>query len=368
MSKSGMLDSKEFGKEITGKQINFLIGSGASMPYIPTLNVEPQVFEEQLGENFESFKTKIFNDKKELSFEDVYKNEQAEEYRSDIDKVYYENILKKGFILPQQYDKYKNVLLEYETFIKNIIYLLDLHSVDVNKKANIFTTNYDLFFERAVDNVLANDEEFVFNDGFKGFINRKFNLYNYNMKYFYSPSYVNSTYKEQVKTINFYKMHGSLSWEKENEDLKYNYEEREEQEKISIIYPTKEKFRNTLMNVTYHNLLREYIKNIDFDSNVLMVFGFSFADEHIRDLTTRALKNPKLMIYIFCYEEKDFNEMYKLFGKYKNVRYVVTKKNFKNNVSKNLFYIDSCNNLDFNCFNTFLKSVFIEKEGFVNEK
>ena len=56
----------------------------------------------------------------------------------------------------------------------------------------------------------------------------------------------------------------------------------------------------------YYDLLRIYANELDRNNALLLVFGFSFADEHIRDLTVRAARsNPKLLIFISCYRPED---------------------------------------------------------------
>ena len=52
--------------------------------------------------------------------------------------------------------------------VRVIIDVLNIsNSRQTPKSANIFTTNYDLFLEKAVDRLLLNSN-FVFNDGAKG--------------------------------------------------------------------------------------------------------------------------------------------------------------------------------------------------------
>jgi hypothetical protein len=51
--------------------------------------------------------------------------------------------------------------------------------------------------------------------------------------------------------------------------------------------------------------LRIYANELEKDNSILFVLGFSFADEHIRDLTIRvANSNPTLIIYVFAYSNR----------------------------------------------------------------
>ena len=57
--------------------------------------------------------------------------------------------------------------------------------------------------------------------------------------------------------------------------------------------------------MTYYELLRMFSNNIDKENAVLFVFGFSFADEHIREIVNRAVKsNPTLLVVIFAFNEE----------------------------------------------------------------
>ena len=78
-----------------------------------------------------------------------------------------------------------------------------------------------------------------------------------------------------------------------------------EYEKLAIVNPTKDKFRETILNQTYYELLRIYANELEKENTVLFVMGFSFADEHIKELTLRvANSNPTLQILIFAYNNK----------------------------------------------------------------
>jgi len=77
-------------------------------------------------------------------------------------------------------------------------------------------------------------------------------------------------------------------------------------EKLQIINPTKEKFKDTTFNKTYYELLRLYANELEKENTVLFVMGFSMADEHIREITIRALKaNPTLKVFFVAFKESD---------------------------------------------------------------
>ena len=52
------------------------------------------------------------------------------------------------------------------------------------------------------------------------------------------------------------------------------------------------------MERVYYDLLRIYANRLELENSLLIVFGFSFDDVHILDITKRALKNPGLLLLI----------------------------------------------------------------------
>lgn len=66
-------------------------------------------------------------------------------------------------------EKGKINLENYEVFLKTLLGLLDRRK-DLNRKINIFTTNYDGCLTHIADNILMeSSHDFVVNDGSSGF-------------------------------------------------------------------------------------------------------------------------------------------------------------------------------------------------------
>ena len=73
---------------------------------------------------------------------------------------------------------------------------------------------------------------------------------------------------------------------------------------LQIVWPTKQKFHDTVLDETYYAQLRRLNNQLEVRNSVLIVAGFSFADEHIRKLILRAADtNPTLKVIILCYDE-----------------------------------------------------------------
>jgi len=47
------------------------------------------------------------------------------------------------------------------------------------------------------------------------------------------------------------------------------------------------------------------LTQIQKEQSALIVFGFSFYDEHISDVVQRSLNNPNLIVLIFCFQNDD---------------------------------------------------------------
>ena len=320
-------------EKLYGKNINFLIGSGASFGMIPTLS--------------SNYVDLIYGD---LTIEEVLeKNKTDEDLQNIIYLWYYHEILKVGYLKEIKEDNL--VFKNYQKLLENLIKLLQRENYQKEKRINIFTTNYDLFFEKVADS-LVGKYEFYFNDGSSGNITKKLSMKNYHKKIYHTGIFDN--FDREIPIINLFKLHGSVSWKyandknnksyeikveyfetegnypknlikevsneeienaketiKNNEDLKNKIKEVKNElfEKFALIFPEKNKFENTLYQEFYYQNLRQLSYELEKQNSILIVFGFSFADEHIAEIVKRACNNPTLNIYIFCYSQNTENEI-----------------------------------------------------------
>ena len=77
---------------------------------------------------------------------------------------------------------------------------------------------------------------------------------------------------------------------------------RENYQRLVMVNPRKTKFQETVLDLHFYELMRLYSNALERVSTCLMVAGFSFADEHIAQITMRAAaSNPTLLIIIFAY-------------------------------------------------------------------
>ena len=283
-----------FKKMFSSSNINILLGSAFSLPYLKTL----KDVEKNLSEAMESGdKDKECEIKKQFFNESIYPI-------STID------INDKEF-------KVKS------SFLKTICDILSLRETStVHKRLNIFTTNYDNLVEMVLE---QNNIDYF--DGFGGRVEPKFSTANFG-KIITRQMELTGRISEIV-TVNLYKLHGSIFWKQtDNVILFENYKEKFEiiknsgsdddflknYDKLAIINPEKSKFNSTLLNSNYYDQIRMFANELEKQNSLLLCFGFSFADEHICQIIQRTVKsNPTLTIILFPYNSDDlerFNEKF----------------------------------------------------------
>lgn len=111
--------------------------------------------------------------------------------------------------------------------MKRFCFFLQREGYQKSRRINIFTTNYDLFFEKAADE-LTGKVEFYFNDGSSGNITKKLSMKNYHKKILHTGIFDN--FDREIPIINLFKIHGSVSW---------NY--NDDRDEILITYSQNEK-------------------------------------------------------------------------------------------------------------------------------
>lgn len=290
-----MTDDIRLLKEIIqSSNINFLIGAGASMPYLPILgDIEKKIVEAK-------------GDKKK----------ELEQLRRYFNEVMYPCLNILNGLESFDGDDRTNFDATYNGYKRlfnsvNLI-LLNRKGSLLNKQANIFTTNIDIFMEKVLEDI-----NLEYNDGFSGNINPIFQTSNFHKSINKTSSHFSNV--SEIPILNIIKLHGSLSWQADATEQKIIYSRLKllkdlkavasDDDKfkglykdLQVVNPTKDKFKQTVMGVTHYELLRMYSSDLEKENSVLFVIGFSMADEHIREITLRAANsNPTLKIYIFSH-------------------------------------------------------------------
>ena len=144
-------------------------------------------------------------------------------------------------------------------------------------------------------------ESFIFYVGGNGYFNRILDSANYNKSVAYRG--LNDNYLNELPTLSLIKPHGSMNWERNQED---NILIRKSVvENPVVVKPTGIEGQETFLNTHFHDMLRVFQLELDKPQSILIVIGFSFQDRHIAKMLNRSLKNPELNVFIFCYSEFD---------------------------------------------------------------
>lgn len=352
--------------------INYLIGSGSSMPFLNTLkDVENALTELQ----------KVQNSSQGIE------NDILTHIEVSIKHYYFKKCMERNYDLLEIRDivteNLKKTLRNYKDFFtSNHTILTKRPNNIVSKQINIFTTNMDILMDFSIEKL-----NYVLNDGFFGRMKPKFGTENYH--HIISKVSSHYEYKSTLPLFNLFKLHGSLNWKKVDDSIFYDslldstkklidlnisddyliecfnsegefyelesicnnskeileslkcsnrYNEFIEEAKqflekykeLVIVNPNKDKFEVTSLNNTYYELLRMYSNNLEKENSILIVLGFSFADEHIRDITIRvADSNPSLLILVFAYDDDSEKGIKNNLGVRPNIIYVDRKNNQK---------------------------------------
>lgn len=318
------------------KRLNFLVGSGASVPAIPLMGnfkydkdgtlVEDSIANQQLENRISQVSRYLvdYNAGFRLFLNKV--EDEGELYTID----YY----KKLYKFYSDCNQINHVSKKYSRFIETIIGLLYIsNSRQTTKNINIFTTNYDLFIEKSVDKLMKVDK-FIFNDGTNGYFERVLDSSNYNKTVAYRG--LNDNYLNELPSISLIKPHGSMNWEKRQDEsivIKQSVVDNP-----VIVKPTGLEGQETFLNNHFHEMLRIFQLELDKPQSVLIVIGFSFQDKHIAKMLVRALQNPEIIIYIFGYTDRDRETILNnlsLESELRNLK-IITPKDIQDNTLKTL--------------------------------
>lgn len=158
---------------------------------------------------------------------------------------------------------------------------------------NIFTTNYDIYNEQALDAL-----SFPYNNGFVGTYNRVFNPASYKYAYVEDMNLSKDVWERVPNFYNLYKIHGSITWvKKDNQIREVDYHHIANEDTV-MIYPTPLKDRTTLMT-PYSDLFRAMETALLRKNSVLITLGYSFSDDHINRLILNSLAIPTFKLVVF---------------------------------------------------------------------
>lgn len=162
-----------------------------------------------------------------------------------------------------------------------------ISSIDRDFPTEIFTTNYDLLMEDALDYL-----EVPYFDGFVG-----------SRKSFFDLRAVEDGSISKHWT-RLWKIHGSINWNQEEyKGVKKIYRSSEVKlDANHLIYPSHLKYEQS-RKMPYLALIDQLNRFIREKSSLLILSGYSFNDEHLNDTIINALKaNPSAMVLAFMFD------------------------------------------------------------------
>lgn len=363
------MKSKDFLDEISGKSINFLVGAGASSGVVPTLWIESI----------------------NKSYEDILSSQEYSEEQKNVLYYLWFTLWIRKTKISEKTSHNADILKSYCDFIDNLVRITNNEGYDKQKRVNIFTSNYDTFFELSFDNHAINNRLCFLNDGSRGFINKHMSTEDFYLSM--SHSGMSDSFQRSIPMINLIKLHGSVTWVKDSDRIKVSIENEkfndlvENNDKINdkieglgaintldsdlssnfsidtletylqdgsfteedlidkidrlnvllgpdfedfkilydnlpVVNPTKRKFQETVFEQHYYQMLRLLSFELEKKNTVLIVFGFSFADEHILEIVRRSMVNPQLKIYVISYDEKSQQNAKRLLGNETRIEYL----------------------------------------------
>ena len=320
------------------KNIGFFFGAGTSTALgIPNISQLTKAIEDALTDELSTNFKKIQSDlkttypAKDINIEDILNQlRRIREITGEkIDKKYIEingDSAKKLDI--KICNEIHKILSEKEKDAnlqntKKLMAWLNMQNRDFSKE--IFTSNYDLIFEKSLEEI-----QIPYFDGFVGS---------------YEPFFLSENVEQFVENdditkpwIRLWKIHGSLSWfwKKDNTQNSYRIIRLGKIDKIKedgneiVIYPSKDKYDSSRKQpfIAYFDRLKNYLTRGEL---LFIISGYSFSDQHINEVIFNSLRqNNRLHIIVFAYSDATIEELYKLSSSYFNIGAFGPKKGIIN--------------------------------------
>ncbi len=162
-----------------------------------------------------------------------------------------------------------------------------IKNVERHKPVEVFTTNYDLLLEKALEN-----NQVPFFDGFVGSHEPFFDL----------------TAMEQdnipSRWTRIWKLHGSVNWIKRADDTLYRGSNlKDASSEQVLIYPSHLKYDQS-RRMPYLAMIDRLKAFLRIQNVVLVISGYSFADEHLNEVILEGLKaNRSAQCFVLMYSD-----------------------------------------------------------------
>jgi hypothetical protein len=320
---------------VQDSHLSLLIGAGTPSPYFATLGEIERVLTE-------------------IAHAGVDAKVRAHA-RASVQAHFFKECLRKNLELIDGDPAARRLLQSYGRLGRALNRLLLLRrSTLLDKRVSIFTTNVDLAFEVGFERA-----GLELNDGFYGRIDPTLDIGRYGaLRIATSARYDR---RSEIPSFDLVKLHGSVHWrhvpgELSTVAMQPNLEQlkaieeaygraagylttfdesseltvetaleeapgseygaaeaaafTEAYDKLFIVNPEKSKFASTVLTETYYELIRRFANELERENSALLVHGFSFRDEHLRNLMLRAARtNPTLQVVVFSYTAAEEENM-----------------------------------------------------------
>ncbi|UVI82405.1 SIR2 family protein [Staphylococcus aureus] len=160
--------------------------------------------------------------------------------------------LKRRFIqtIPKVGDeKYRTKTYEiYKDFYRYVFH----KRTERKSKVSIFTTNYDLFNEYALEN-----NNIIYCTGIQNTIQKKFDINQFKYRVVDDTNRYKEKWQPVSKEANLYKIHGSINWKSDDKGDLCQLDYRDDDDDQVVVYPTMLKHKETAQ-APYSELFREF--------------------------------------------------------------------------------------------------------------
>lgn len=171
-------------------------------------------------------------------------------------------------------------------------------------RVKLFTLNYDTLFEQA-----ARKGNYTIIDGFSFSQPRIFSgrYFDYDVV-IRDGSRIKNEDNFVPRVFHLYKPHGSVDWEKTENNVFQNKAENIPVENSLMIFPQENKYEHSYEQ-PFFEMMTRFQTALRLKNTTLVVIGFSFGDKHILSMINEALEqNPSFQLIIINYRNSGIYE------------------------------------------------------------
>ena len=290
---------------------------------------EMMIFSKQLGAHFFS-NSIVFS----------YRNQEGKYTFQNIMAHLNENYLK---IKEYVYKFYSWNDLDVKILERNLSHVLNILSKSQDG-IHIFTTNYDQSIETYVDG----HSDLTCNDGFVHNFKIRRNIFDPN------------SFSNDKNQVNLYKLHGSLNWKMTKfgvTRLDSETQNKNDPDNL-VVYPTLSP-KDGMLREPFKTIRDIFEKHI-YQTDIVIVIGYSFRDHHINEIFKNFLRNPNKKLFIVSPSVKvDWHQNFLKNEQYGTMELIFSKTNIPTDPAIQSFptYYDQ-----------YLKIKFKQKEGYAGKE